>query len=199
MSAVIYIEGGGDRNESLETLFRQSWTKFFKAAGLVGRMPRVVRGGPRDQTFHRFRTAIANPDPERVPLLLVDSEGPVLAGHSVWEHLQTRDKWEQPGGAGEDQAFLMVQLMETWFLVDRAALKTYFGNQFRGNALKQWPRLEDVPKETVLDALKKATTSCSSPYAKGKISFKLLEKINPTLVEAACPHARALLDRLRTP
>ncbi len=162
-------------------------------------MPRVVRGGARDQTFHRFATAIANPDPERVPLLLVDSEGPVQAGHSVWKHLQRRDKWNQPGGAGEDQAFLMVQLMETWFLADRAALKKHFGEQFKETALKRWPQLEAVRKKTVLDALKKATNNCSNPYAKGKVSFELLEKINPPLVEAACPHAKGLLDRLRTP
>ena len=92
----------------------------------------------------------------------------------------------------------MVQLMETWFLADRPALKKHFGDQFKENALRQWPQLEDVPKETVLDALRKATTNCSNPYDKGKISFELLEKINPPLVEAACPHAKALLDRLKT-
>lgn len=198
MSAKIYIEGGGDSNESLETLFHRSWTKFFESAGLVGRMPRVVRGGSRDRTFDLFATAIANPDPERVPLLLVDSEGPVQAGHSVWEHLQARDGWNQPGGASKDQAFLMVQFMETWLLADRSALKKHFGNQFKENVLKQWPRLEDVSKEKVLDALKRATTNCSRPYAKGKVAFALLEKTDPTCVEAACPHAKALLDRLRT-
>lgn len=198
MSAKIYIEGGGDSNESFETLFRRSWKKFFESAGLRGHMPQVVRGGPRKRTFDLFTTAIATPDSERVPLLLVDSEGPVQAGRSVWKHLQARDEWNQPGGASEDQAFLMVQLMETWFLADRDALKRHFGNQFKETDLKQWPQLEDVPKETVLDALRKATTKCPSPYAKGKVSFKLLEKINPTLVEAACPHAKALLDRLRT-
>ena len=92
----------------------------------------------------------------------------------------------------------MVQLMETWFLADRAALKKHFGEQFKETALKQWPRLEDVPKATVLDSLKKATTNCSNHYTKGKVSFELLKKINPTLVEASCPHAKALLDRLRT-
>ena len=198
MSAKIYIEGGGDSNESLETLFHRAWKKFFESAGLRGRMPRIVRGGSRDQTFHRFETAIANPDPERIPLLLVDSEGPVRAGHSVWEHLQARDNWSQPVGAAENQAFLMVQLMETWFLADRAALKKHFGKHFRENVLKQWPQLEDVLKGKVLDALKNATTNCSNPYAKGKVSFELLEKIDPTLVEDTCPHAKALLDRLRT-
>ncbi len=92
----------------------------------------------------------------------------------------------------------MVQLMETWFLADRDALKKHLGTQFRENALRQWPQLEDVPKETVLDVLKKATANCSSLYAKGKVSFELLEKIDPARVEAACPHAKALLDRLRT-
>lgn len=197
MSAVIYIEGGGDNSGNLERLFRRSWKKFFEAASLEGRMPRVVRGGPRDRTFDLFARAIASPLPAQVPLLLVDSEGPVQAGHSVWQHLQARDEWNQPSGAGENQAFLMVQLMETWFLADRAALKKHFGNQFKENALKQWPQLEGVPKETVLDALKKATTNCSSPYAKGKVSFKLLEKINPTLIEDTCPHAKELLERLR--
>ena len=199
MSALIYIEGGGDNNRNLERLFRRSWQMFFLAAGLQKRMPRVVRGGPRIRTFDLFVTAIENPHPAHVPFLLVDSEEPVQAGHSVWKHLQARDKWKQPGGAGEDQAFLMVQLMETWFMADRAALKEYFGQQFRENVFKRWPQLEDVPKATVLDALKKATTNCSSPYTKGKVSFELLEKINPTLVEDACPHAKALLERLRTP
>ena len=198
MSAIIYIEGGGDKNRNLERLFRRSWRMFFSAAGLQKCMPLVVRGGPRLRTFDLFVTAIENHDPARMPFLLVDSEGSVQAGHSVWKHLQTRDKWNQPGGAGEDQAFLMVQLMETWFLADRAALKKHFGQQFKETALKQWPRLEAVRKKTVLDALKKATTNCSNPYAKGKVSFELLEKINPTLVEDACPHAKALLDRLKT-
>ena len=160
-------------------------------------MPRIVRGGPRNRTFNLFATAIVNPLPAQVPLLLVDSEGPVQAGHSVWEHLQARDQWNQPSGADEDQAFLMVQLMETWFLADRDALKKHFSTQFRENVLKQWPQLEDVPKETVLNTLRKATTNCSNPYAKGKVSFQLLEKIDPALVETACPHAKALLDRLR--
>ncbi len=161
-------------------------------------MPRVVRGGSRDRTFDLFARAIANPVPAQVPLLLVDSEGEVQAGHSVWEHLQARDQWNQPCSTGEDQAFLMVQLMETWFLADRTTLKKHFGKRFRESVLKQWPRLEDVPKATVLDALKKATNNCPISYAKGKISFELLEKIDPAHVEAACPHAKALLDRLRT-
>ena len=34
--------------------------------------------------------------------------------------------------------------------------------------------------------------------SKGRVSFELLERLSPTAVEAACPHAKALLDRLRS-
>ena len=197
MSAVLYIEGGGDGNQKLETLFRRSWRTFFEAAGLKDRKPRVVRGGGRKRTFDLFAKAIKAPDPKRVPLLLVDSESSVAAEHSVWEHLQANDGWNCPPDADDDQAFLMVQVMETWFLADRDLLKRYFGANFKENALKQWPQLEAVPKATVLNTLEQATANCAKPYAKGKVSFELLAWVDPALVEAACPHAKALLDRLK--
>ena len=37
-----------------------------------------------------------------------------------------------------------------------------------------------------------------APYAKGEISFGLLERIDPARVETECSHAKTLLDRLRT-
>lgn len=105
---------------------------------------------------------------------------------------------ERPSGAGEDQAFLMVQVMETWFLADRDLLKSYFGPSFREHHLRQWPDLEQVSKATVLETLHKATAGCEKPYFKGRISFELLGKLKPDTVSTACPHAKALLARLRT-
>ena len=195
MSVIIYIEGGGDNDQNLERLFRRSWATFFAAAGLQGHRPRVVRGGGRNRTFNLFAKEIKRPNPKRVPLLLVDSEAPVKAGRLVWQHLQANDNWIRPLNAGDDQTFLMVQAMETWFLADRNSLKRYFGAKFKENALKQWPKLEDVPKETVLDALERAT---DKRYDKGKASFELLAQVDPALIEAACPHAKAFLNRLRT-
>ena len=49
----------------------------------------------------------------------------------------------------------MVQVMETWLLADRQALRRYFGPQFADSALPHWPELERVPKDAVLDALTK--------------------------------------------
>lgn len=196
MTAVLYIEGGGD-NRRLGAEFRQGWKEFLSNAGLPGRMPRVVRGGTRQQTFSRFITALGDSQDATVPILLVDSEGPVAAAHSAWQHLRMRDHWDKPASAGDDQAFLMVQVMETWFLADRNALQTYFGERFKANAIRQWPQLEEVPKETVFDALETATAGCSRPYSKGKIASELLTQIDPAYVESACPHAKSLLDHLR--
>ena len=108
-----------------------------------------------------------------------------------------RSGWTKPVGADEEDAFLMVQVMETWFLADRDALREYFGSRFAENALGQWAELEDVPKGAVLDALRKATARCPKRYAKGRVSFELLAQVDPVQVEASCPHAKALLSRLR--
>ena len=196
MKATLYVEGGGD-GRSLHSRFREGWREFLRSAGVDGRV-KIVRGGGRERTYRRFATAAASAGSGAVALLLVDSEDPVAAGHTIWRHLAARDGWTRPGDAGDDQAFLMVQAMETWFLADRDALRAYFGDGFRAKAIRAWPDLESVPRETVLDALKRATAACRKSYAKGRVSFELLARIDPARVEAACPHARALLDRLRS-
>ena len=196
VTATLYIEGGGE-GKDLRARFREGWKKFFDSAGVGGRT-KIVRGAGRRQTFDRFATAVSDSSPGTLPFLLVDSEGPVVPGHSVWQHLHARDGWPRPEGAGDDRAFLMVQVMETWFLADREALRSYFGTGFGENALKAWRNLEDVPKSTVFEALGRATASCRKRYSKGRVSFELLAQIDSARVAAACPHAKALLNELRT-
>lgn len=191
----IYIEGGGE-GDNLDSSFREGWTSFFLAAGFAGHRPGVVRGGGRDQTFKKFKIAVMHPVPGEVPLLLVDSEGPVPANLSVWNHLKTVWNWDRPNSARDDQAFLMIEVMETWLLADREMLRSYFGQGFIERRLKAWPELELVPKAIVLKALRFSTAACSRRYSKGKVSFELLAKLDPSKVAAACPQARALLDRL---
>lgn len=195
MKVKIYIEGGGDADLQARN-FRQGWKRFFEAADLSGRMPRVVRGGGRGQTFDKFQTAVEKAGPDDLPLLLVDSEDPVAKGDTAWRHLNKRDEWDKPAGAHDDQAFLMVQCMETWFLADLNSLKKFFGSDFREAPLRKWPDLEQVPKATVLDVLAQATDNCSKKYSKGSVSFDLLGKINPQVVRGACSHAEKLLARL---
>jgi hypothetical protein len=192
----IYAEGGGE-GQLYDTLFRQGWSEFFRIAGLEGLMPSVVRGKGRGRTFDLFQTAVMSRKPHELPLLLVDSEAEVRTGHTVWQHLKVRDDWDKPEGAGDNQAFLMVQVMETWFLADREMLRNYFGPALRENHLHQWPVLENVPKENVFEALEMATAGCGKRYSKGKVSYEMLARLNPTRVENSCPHAKLLLDRLR--
>jgi len=87
----VYIEGGGD-GRSLRARFREGWSRFLQSAG-AGRV-KIVRGGGREQTFHRFAAAVTAVGPRAAILLLVDSEGrwrrdvrsgstsaPVMVGH----------------------------------------------------------------------------------------------------------------------
>lgn len=69
---------------------------------------------------------------------------------------------------------------------------------FKPQHLKEWPDLEAVSKAKVYEALQKATAACKKPYAKGRVSFELLARLDPKKVESQCSHAKALLDRLRT-
>ena len=191
--ARIFIEGGGSGKVS-DRIFKEAWTRFFAAAGLTSRMPKIVRGEGRTATFRKFRTA--RPRANELLLLLVDSEGPVASGHSAWQHLRHQDNWEQPPGADDDSAYLMVQVMETWFLADRDTLREFFRNSLNENYFRQWPDLEAVPKDTVIDALERATADCQKPYRKGKVSFELLGQVDPQRVAEACPHAGQLLNYL---
>jgi hypothetical protein len=195
----LYIEGGGD-SALQDTLFREGWQVFFQKAGLAGRMPRTFRGGGRKATFDAYETAVRTKKPDELPLLLVDSEDLISDGTTEWAHLAARDSWGRPTNAGDEDAFLMVCCMETWFLADRAALKRFFHGCWRDNAVPQWPDLEAVPKETIFEKLALATAGCGQKsYAKGKRSFEILKAIDPAIVEAKCPGAKRLLDRLRNP
>lgn len=198
MKIKLYIEGVGD-SALQDTLFREGWQVFFQKAGLTGRMPKTFRGGGRNATFDAYQTAVRTKKPDELPLLLVDSEDLVAEGRSEWTHLKERDGWEQPSNSGDGDAFLMVCCMETWFLADREALKRFFHDCWRENAVPQWPNLEAITKERVFEKLALATAACGKKaYAKGKQSFEILKVIDPATVEAKCPGAKRLLDRLRT-
>lgn len=193
----IYIEGGGE-GKYLEICFQKAWTKFFKAAGLEGRMPRPVRGKGRKNAYDLFCTALAHARKGETPLLLVDSEATVQPDHSVWQHLKVRDNWDKPPKADDRHAYLMAQTMETWLLADPEALQIYFGNDFKPDKIPAWLELEKVAKADVFAALVRAAVACKEKsYAKGKISFEILSAVSPQKVAEKCPQAKRLLDFLK--
>ena len=199
MKVTIYIEGGGPGPKA-DARFRESWSTFFGRSGLK-KPPAIRRGKGRRETHDDYANHLRNRPTSGLALLLVDSEDLVAPGKSVWQHLKERkdDSLAKPAGAAQDDAFLMICCMETWFLADRKALAAFFGQGFNEKAIPAWAKLEEVPKRDVLDALDRSTKACGPrQYAKGELSFDLLAQIDPNQVEQQCPSAKNLLDRLRT-
>jgi Domain of unknown function (DUF4276) len=119
----IHVEGGfqGSTKSNCDQGFRLFFEKVIPRGSF-----RAITSGDRSAAFKdSFSTLKQNQD--NYIILLVDSEEAVAAGS--WQHLGSRegDKWHCPAGAQDDQAHLMVEAMESWFLADRPARTNYYG------------------------------------------------------------------------
>ncbi len=197
MRSIVYVEGGGE-TKALRTECRRGFSKFFEKAGLKGSMPRISACGGRQQAYDDFCHALNRGGSDRFVVLLVDSEGPVTQGSGPWTHLKRRDNWDKPTSATDDNAHLMVQCMESWFLADKDTLVQYFGSGFNRNALPRRTDIEDISTQDVHRGLKNATRHSISKdaYHKGRHSFAILAKLNPERVTDASPHAKRLVRTL---
>ncbi|HEY1203587.1 MAG: DUF4276 family protein [Bryobacteraceae bacterium] len=201
MRIKLYVEGGGDDNDALRTACRKGFRTLIEKAGLAGCMPRIVACGSRTETFNKFRIAARSAAPDEFMCLLVDSEDPVADGTSPWAFLGARqaDQWEKPAGTPDENAHLMVQCMEAWFLADPDAVERFFGRGFRRNALPNRADVEKIPKDGVETALEGATRACATKgqYHKGRHSFALLATLDHGKVAASSPYAARLFETLR--
>ena len=194
----LYVEGGS--RGVLSNDCRKGFSLFLEKAGFKGKMPKVVACGSRNEAFARFCTALKNNGTDDSPVLLVDSEEPITVS-SKWQHVLQRegDGWKKPADAKEDHLHFMVQVMESWFLADRAVLIAYFGSEFKESKLPKGQDLEAIPKQQVFDGLKAATKECGrdKTYHKGRHSFEILGKISPQMVADASPHAKRFIAQLK--
>lgn len=196
MNVTVYVEGGGNVRATKKRC-RQGFSALFRKAGLSGRMPRVFAAGGREDAWHDFRTALAGAEENDFIVLLVDSEARVADGATPWGHLRERDRWIRPEGATEENAHMMVQCMESWFLADMDALAGFFGDGFNSGALPRRPDVENVSKRDLERGLRRATRpSSKGEYHKGRHSFEILAAVDPGRVIAASPHAKRLVDTL---
>jgi Domain of unknown function (DUF4276) len=190
VSVRIYVEGGFQG--STKSTCRQAFRAFFGKTVPRGTFT-VIASGSRSNAFEDFGSSLKQNRGD-YNILLVDSEEAVAGG--PWQHLASRqgDGWQPPVGATPDQAHLMVQVMEAWFLADRKALADYYGQGFTAGSLPDQRNVELISKRDVLSALKQASknTKTKGEYHKTKHGFDLLELIDPVLVRAASVHA----DRL---
>jgi uncharacterized protein DUF4276 len=191
VSVRIYVEGGGEWAYT-KTACRAAFHEFFRKFVPEGRQPKVIASGGRENAFSDFKQAVLQ-NPDQLVLLLVDAEGPVAQAATNWAHLRARDQWNRPPGVSEDQAQLMVQCMESWFLADRDALKDYYGDGFLIASIPGGP-IESVAKNDVLNALQHASrnTRTKGKYHKTIHGFDLLARIDPRKVRAASRCAERL-------
>ena len=196
MSVRVYVEGGGDyKHTDTATACRSGFRQLFENLGLPSRRFSVHAGGSRRQTFKDFRTAVRQQTGDFI-ILLVDSEGPVGA-RGAWAHLHARDGWQPPSGTTEDQAHLMVQCMEAWFLADRDALLDFYGAELLADSLPGRANIEQIPKRSLLPALKHASKQTTKgSYDKTRHAFALLARIDPQKLRVASHHAGRLFDVL---
>jgi len=192
----VFVEGGGDRRETLSRC-REAFSRLFAKALGAGRRPAVVACGSRNETFKRFCSHVALA--EKVCFLLVDAEGPLLAANeSVRDLLFRRDGWRQPPGVTDDQLHLMIECMEAWLLADREALVRFYNGDLVLGALPGNPRVEQVPKDDILQGLENAThSSRKGMYHKGRHSFAILASVDAAVLEERAASAARLFVVLR--
>ncbi len=199
MKLKIYVEGGGKRNKDTATRCRNGFKEYCERVAPAGQID-IVACGPRNEAFHRFRTAVGIGNRDFLCALLVDSEGPVQANVTPAAHLERLDRWDFTG-LPDGRVFLMVQAMETWFFADRATLAEYYGDGFRPNALRGSERnVEVIAKDDLEPSLVHASrdTKTKGAYKKATHAFDLLALIDPNKVEAASIHAAAFHSFLRS-
>jgi hypothetical protein len=178
----IYFEG----DALLRPGFRKFFSQVIEAARKQNRSvsPIATNGTPiRDFGIAQRKST------NSINLLVLDSEQQ-LDGTAL--------RHQQAAGFPPDRIFWMVELMESWFLADREAVKRYYNDErFQESSLPANAQVEKIPKKDVLDGLKEATRRTQKGrYHKTKHAPGILETINPDKVTASAPQCRRLFDVL---
>ncbi len=196
MKLKIYVEGGGE-TKNLKTHCRKGFRSFFQQAGIENFT--VTACGSRQTAYKDFGIAVKTVDENTLPILLVDSEAPILDENfgKPWVHLKQRDNWDRPNQSDESQAHLMVQCMEAWFMADKEALEKFYGKDFHENSLPKRQDIENIDKKDIFSSLKMAAKQTKKAnYDKGAHSFEILKNIAPQKVKDASPWAKRLFQYL---
>jgi len=208
-SIAIYIEGGGNSKHQKSALrigFNGLFNEQKQAARAKGLGWKLVPCGGRQRTYEAFINSIKKSNGETLCVLLVDSEDELPPEETTdveeseddrqnrelknartrRDHLVSRDNWKF-NNIPPDRIHLMVRCMESWIVADKAALQSYYGNDFHVNQLPNRTNFEDEPKDQVCNKLKKATKDTSKgEYAKIKHASELLALIDTNKISSRC-------------
>jgi hypothetical protein len=176
----IYFEG----DPALREGFREFFRELEKAIGVP---LQLIAGKAR--SIQAFLLALEG-HPSALNVLLIDSEQP-----DDGKLFQTICRPQGIGHQSKETVFWMVQCMESWFLADVAALKTYYAQGFNEKALAGNPKVEEISKADVLDRLKRASEGTTKGrYHKTKHAPQILKLIQAEHVRSAAPNCNRLFE-----
>lgn len=186
----IYFEG--------DPSLRQGFHEFLSDVVDLARKKRVrfklVAGGATPVAD--FMTAVTTHS-DSFNVLLVDSDLP--DDGRLIARLKDRGDWNAPVARAvvDDQLHFMIQVMETWFLADSGALKSYYGRDFVESRLPGNLRVEQIRKTDVYRGLEDATRlTQKGKYDKTRHASQLLGKIDASTVRNAAPACNRFLTSL---
>jgi hypothetical protein len=171
----IYFEGQPDLREGFHLFFGD----LIKMASERRVRFNLIACGDGAAVTKRLQDACKERRRNELVLALKDSEGPLDRRSKV----DPREHW-------------MVELMESWFLADPAALEDYFSRLFK---LGKIAPVETIPKKDVYAKLKAATKACNKRYTdttKSEHARNLLGRIDARVVRRAAPHCDRLFKTI---
>ena len=142
-----------------------------------------------DETIKDFMDAIQD-NSGAFNILLVDSDGP--DNGNLIASVKARSTWDNQTGASiqDNQIHFMVQVMESWFLADKDALRRYYGRDFQPNRLPPNQNVEQKPSNYVIGGIENATRRTrKGKYHKTRHAPDLLAQIDAAKVRQAAPTA----------
>lgn len=191
----LYVEGGGD-SRALQGPLKRGFKKLFEKAVLNTNDLAVIPCGSRVQAYKDFKIAFEQNKYDFV-MLLLDSEGPVQDGQRAWQHFASGVRRDDvgltcPRGATDDNAHLMVQMMEAWFITDEAAFRIVYPKELQASSLSRATDIEQIPKHTIIPALENATRHTSKGKFQKSHGSELLAELDVSQLRQRSKHA----DRL---
>lgn len=192
----VYIEGdtkqkGKNADISLREGFHHFFGDLIETAREKNIKFRIIMCGSKFITFKDFLNAVKVYQESFVGFL-IDSDNSV-DNETEKSFLQKQNSDWHWQNVNEEQCFLMVQIMESWFLADIDALEKYYGQHFNRKALRQSKNVEKIAKSDVETGLANATRNTQKgEYHKTKHGAKLLELVSSRKVRESAPHCERL-------
>jgi Domain of unknown function (DUF4276) len=199
----IYIEGDTKRKgKNSKISLGQGFNSFFKELDEKAKEKKVkfrlIMCGSTAETFKDFLLGVKSHQNSFVAFL-IDADNEVGDNETPKSFLQKQEKsrnWNFEN-VKDEQCHLMVQIMESWFLADVETLKSFYGQNFKHNAIPKQPNIEKIAKPDVEKSLDKAASETNKgKYHKIRHGAELLSKIETGKVRAKAAHCNRLFETI---